>query len=154
MNRSKHFKAAKKANQDNGSGQTKNGIVKEFFKDGTLSCAGRCRDGTKIGEWKYYLRNGALKAVGKYADGKLNGPWKWYRETGKLMQTGSFDHEKRVGLWKRYHPNGMLFDEGEYDGEKQSANGAPMTPKENCSRRPGIGRVKDSRSGSGKGETT
>jgi len=31
----------------------KNGIFKEYFKDGTLSCVGECRNGEKVGEWKY-----------------------------------------------------------------------------------------------------
>jgi antitoxin component YwqK of YwqJK toxin-antitoxin module len=63
---------------------TKDGVVEEFFKDGTLSSVGKYRNGEKIGEWK------------------------WYRENGKLMQSGSFDDEKRAAKWKRYHPNGSL----------------------------------------------
>jgi antitoxin component YwqK of YwqJK toxin-antitoxin module len=42
-------------------GRLKNGLIKEFFKDGTLSCVGEYRNGEKIGEWKYYLRNGLPK---------------------------------------------------------------------------------------------
>ena len=36
-------------------GKLKNGEFKEFFKDGTLACVGKYRNGEKVGEWKYYL---------------------------------------------------------------------------------------------------
>jgi antitoxin component YwqK of YwqJK toxin-antitoxin module len=101
-------------------GRPKNGMIKECFKDGALSCVGEYRNGAKIGEWKYYLRNGSLKAIGRYSNGELTGEWKWYRENGKLMQTGSFDDEKRMGVWTRYHPNGALYDEGEYVNDKRA----------------------------------
>jgi len=99
--------------QHDADGKLKNGVFKEYFKDGTLACVGKNRNGEKIGEWKYYLRNGLLKAIGRFSNGKMTGGWKWYRESGKLMQTGSFDDEKKVGTWKRYHPTGALYDEGE-----------------------------------------
>jgi antitoxin component YwqK of YwqJK toxin-antitoxin module len=44
-------------------GQLKNGVFKEYFKDGTLSCVGEYSNGEKIGEWKYYLKNGLLKLL-------------------------------------------------------------------------------------------
>jgi antitoxin component YwqK of YwqJK toxin-antitoxin module len=101
-------------------GKLKNGIFKEHFKDGTLSCIGEYSNSEKVGEWKYYLRNGSLKAIGKYSNGKMTAEWKWYRENGEeLMQTGSFYDEKKVGIWKRYHANGALYDEGEYVNDKK-----------------------------------
>jgi hypothetical protein len=101
-------------------GRLKNGVYKEYFKDGTLSCAGKYSHGEKAGQWKYYLRNGVLRAIGRYSGGKMTGEWKWYRENGKLMQTGSFEDEKKVGIWKRYHRNGALYDEGEYVNDKKA----------------------------------
>jgi antitoxin component YwqK of YwqJK toxin-antitoxin module len=92
------------ANKHDDSAALKNGMVKEFFKDGVLSCTGEYGNGEKIGVWKYYLRNGSLKAIGKYADGKLTGEWKWYRENGKLMQTGSFNGRKENGHLEEIPP--------------------------------------------------
>ena len=66
-------------------GRPKNGIFKEYFKDGTLSNLGQFSRGKKTGEWKYYLRNGLLKAVGKFSHGKMTGEWTWYRENGEVM---------------------------------------------------------------------
>lgn len=63
-------------------GKLKNGVFKEHYRDGTLSCVGKYCDGTKVGGWKYYLRNGQLRALGKFAAGKMTGEWKWYRENG------------------------------------------------------------------------
>ena len=63
-----------KTDKNDARGQLKNGIVKEYFTDGTLMCEGKYKDGKKVGQWKYYLRNGRLKAVGKFAGGKMTGP--------------------------------------------------------------------------------
>src|SRR5216117_3957841 len=76
-------------------GQLKNGVFKEHFKDGTVSCVGKYSNGEKVGQWKYYLRNGALRAIGRYSGGKMTGEWKWYRENGKLMQTGSLRMKRK-----------------------------------------------------------
>ncbi len=35
-------------------GQLKNGILKEHFKNGTLSCIGEYTIGEKTGEWKLF----------------------------------------------------------------------------------------------------
>jgi antitoxin component YwqK of YwqJK toxin-antitoxin module len=102
------------------NGELKNGIQKEYFKNGSVSCEGAFINGERTGEWKYYLANGQLKAIGNYTDGKMTGEWKWYRENGKLMQTGSFDNEIKTGLWKRYREDGDLMDETEFiNGKKK-----------------------------------
>ena len=106
----------------NKNGKLKNGVHKEYFKDGSVSCEGDFKDGERTGEWKYYLANGKLKAVGNYKEGKMTGAWKWYRENGKLMQTGSFDNEIKTGLWSRYREDGNLMDETEFiNGKKGKA---------------------------------
>jgi antitoxin component YwqK of YwqJK toxin-antitoxin module len=43
----------------------KDGIVKEYYKDGSLSATGKNKNGKKTGVWKYYLKNGVLRATGK-----------------------------------------------------------------------------------------
>ena len=55
----------------------KDGVCKEYFKNGSLSCEGVYAKGEKTGEWKYYLLTGKLKAIGKYENGKMTGEWKW-----------------------------------------------------------------------------
>lgn len=75
-------------------GRLKNGVFKEFFKDGTLSSVGEYSEGEKVGEWRYYLRNGLLKAIGRFSNGKMTGEWAWYRENGEPMNTGSFNDDE------------------------------------------------------------
>ena len=41
-------------------GKLENGLFKEHFKNGRLSCVGKYRNGEKSGEWKIYDLNGAL----------------------------------------------------------------------------------------------
>jgi antitoxin component YwqK of YwqJK toxin-antitoxin module len=36
----------------------KNGLHKEYYRDGALETIGRYLDGEKSGPWKYYLTNG------------------------------------------------------------------------------------------------
>jgi uncharacterized glyoxalase superfamily protein PhnB len=100
-------------------GKLKNGVFRESYKDGTLACVGKYRNGGKAGVWRYYLRNGQLRAIGKFTGGKMTGEWKWYRENGRLMQTGSFLAEKKSGVWKRYQPNGVLYDEGKFADDQK-----------------------------------
>jgi antitoxin component YwqK of YwqJK toxin-antitoxin module len=119
-------------------GKLKDGEFKEYFKDGTLACVGKCCNGEKIGEWKHYLRNGVLRAVGRFAAGKMTGAWKWYRENGKLMQTGSFVEERKSGIWRRYHRNGRCMRKANSPTTKRSANGACMTPRANSSKPPSM----------------
>jgi antitoxin component YwqK of YwqJK toxin-antitoxin module len=97
----------------------KNGVHKDFFKDGSVSCEGNFEDRERTGEWKYYLANGRLKAIGNYTNGKMTGEWKWYRDNGKLMQTGSFDNEIKTGLWTRYREDSTLLDETEFRNGKK-----------------------------------
>ena len=101
------------------NGELKNGIYKQYFKDGSVSCEGEFKDGERTGEWKYYLANSRLKAIGNYKDGKMSGEWKWYRTNGELMQTGSFDNEIKCGLWTRYREDGCLMDETEFINGKK-----------------------------------
>ena len=50
-------------------GQLKNGIFKEFFKDGALSCVGKYRNGEKIGEWRTYDAKGKLTKTTRHKRG-------------------------------------------------------------------------------------
>ena len=61
-------------------GNLKNGLFKEYFRDGSIACEGQHRNGNKTGEWKFYFKNGRLQSVGKYDDDVISGSWKWYRE--------------------------------------------------------------------------
>ncbi len=53
----------------------KEGVFKQYFKDGTVSCVGEYVNGERSGEWKYYLRSGLVKAIGCYDQGKMTGAW-------------------------------------------------------------------------------
>jgi antitoxin component YwqK of YwqJK toxin-antitoxin module len=64
-----------KANQPNK--KQKDGLQKEYFRDGSLSSAGKYQNGKRTGTWKFYLRNGKLRATGKFLNGKFTGLWKW-----------------------------------------------------------------------------
>ena len=47
-----------KTSKDKRRRQSKTGVVKVFFKDGTLSCVDKYRNGEKIDEWPTYDAKG------------------------------------------------------------------------------------------------
>jgi antitoxin component YwqK of YwqJK toxin-antitoxin module len=111
-----------KNSQSTKDGKPPDGIYKEYFKNGAVSCEGNYKNGERTGQWKYWLANGQLKATGKYTKGKMTGKWTWYRENGKLMQTGSFTNEIKTGTWTRYKADGSLLDKTEFANGKKKAN--------------------------------
>ena len=55
-------------NKYDSKGQLKNGLFKEYFKDGTLSCVGEYLNGEKTGEWE-----GIYKFSGNLVREKIDG---------------------------------------------------------------------------------
>jgi len=74
----------------------KEGLHKEYFRDGKLANVGKYKDGKKTGVWKFYFRNGTVRATGKFSDDQFTGLWKWFRESGKPLQNGKFENGKQV----------------------------------------------------------
>lgn len=67
-------------------GQLKNGLFKEFFMNGVLSCVGKYKNGKMTGIWNRYHPNGELYTQGKYEYNIKTGVWKTYTLKGELSK--------------------------------------------------------------------
>src|SRR5438045_2778985 len=95
-------KKAKGTNMKNETAAQKDGLLKEYFADGSLSGSAHYKDGKQHGTCTYYYKNGVLKATGRFKDGMFTGYWHWNRENGGPLQHGEFKQGLQVGPWKRY----------------------------------------------------
>jgi len=74
-----------------GFGKKKNGVIKEYYSDGTL------------------------KSEATYVKGKEHGPIKIYHENGNLALEGEFNAGLRSGIMTTYHENGSRSAQLEYN---------------------------------------
>ena len=75
--------------------------------------------GKKNGIGKEYYKDGKLKFEGEYLNGKRNGIGKRYYNDGKLLSEGEYLNGEKIGIFKKYYSDGKLLSEGEYlNGKK------------------------------------
>ena len=75
--------------------------------------------GEKNGMGKEYYKNGNLKYKGEYLNGKRNGKGKECYEDGVLQYEGEYLNGKRNGKGKEYNKDRELIYEGEYLNDKK-----------------------------------
>lgn len=74
-----------------GFGRKKDGVIKEYYSDGTL------------------------KSEATYVKGKEHGPIKLYHENGNIALEGGFNAGLRFGIFTAYHENGKKSSQIEYN---------------------------------------
>lgn len=102
-------------------GKQKEGLFREFSKEGTLTSAsiyekdiviskGLLNDnGFKDGSWVEYYSSGTIKSKGTYKGGVKVGLWEHYYENGNLEQKGNFNNEGLAeGEWIWYFDNNQI----------------------------------------------
>ena len=111
----------------------KNGIGKEYYKDGKLKFEGEYLNEKRHGIGKEYFPNGKLFSEGEYLNGKKwnikeydkngniinelkngKGYLKLYNKYNNLIFEGEFINGIQNGKGKEYYDNGILKYEGEY----------------------------------------
>ena len=66
-------------------------------------------DGLRQGLWKNYYKDGTLMGEEHYLNGELHGLWKSYHDDGAtLWGEGHYLNDMKHGLWKKYHEDGTL----------------------------------------------
>lgn len=58
------------------------------------------------GIFREYHRNGQVIAEGMYANGKEQGIWREYYENGQLAAEGYYENGEEVGTWQYWNPDG------------------------------------------------
>lgn len=105
---------------------TKQGVFREYGKDGSIINSYLYENNTKTGEgiidpegkyqgnWKRFYPTGELRAEGQYIDGKKEGEWKFYYQNGKFEQRGNYKNDKPHGPWKWWYEDGSVWREEGY----------------------------------------
>ena len=76
------------------------------------------KDGKRDGVYKEYDKNGKLSKEKNYEDGWLDGVFKVYHVNGNLGIEGNYEDGKRDGVHKYYDENGKLEREENYKDDK------------------------------------
>ena len=98
----------------------KEGLWREYHKNGQLKSEGNYVAGLKDGLHKEWENNGVLLLEGYYTKGKANGLMKWFHERGHLAGEGNMIDGIRVGMWKicDIQENGFCIDAYFKDGKR------------------------------------
>jgi antitoxin component YwqK of YwqJK toxin-antitoxin module len=100
-----------------------NGIKTVYFKDSKkIFQTVEYKNGKKNGLLKEYYKNGHLKAVQHFTNDTLTDTSLFYHENGKLSNVQLMVKNKKQGCWKKYNKDGNLYSEinfkdGVLDGE-------------------------------------
>lgn len=81
--------------------------LKSEFKLTEYECTKILPD-EKDGIVKLYYPNGTLSAEYTITKEVMSGPFKEYYLDGTLEVEGAYENDQKVGLWKYYYPNGLL----------------------------------------------
>lgn len=112
----------------------KQGIFREYGKDGEIISSAIYEDNIKVGEgiitgsgkyqgsWKMYYPTGEIKAEGEYLEGNKDGKWKYYYLTGEIEQKGNYKNNLASGEWIWYFKSGEVkrqeyYRKGREDGK-------------------------------------
>ncbi len=99
------------------------GYAKLYYENGKLSEEGNWKGTKWIGNYKYYHENGKPKYEFVFTnDGKRSGKQKYYHENGKIAIEGDWKDGKEAGLIKEYYPDGSIKSEKNFaDGKLDEA---------------------------------
>ncbi|MCL2485245.1 MAG: toxin-antitoxin system YwqK family antitoxin [Endomicrobia bacterium] len=110
------------------------GVVKEYYPNGTASSVRNYKAGHLYGPAKEYYPNGKIKEEATYRDELLFGALRKYSETGVILTSYEYYDGKLCGIAKDFYSNGKIKTETEYlNGKKEgrqreySSNGILIT---------------------------
>ena len=114
-----------------------NGLLRVYYKDGSIKTEVPLRNGRSSGLEKKYYRSGTLATAIMFHHGKENGMAIKYYPTGLPEYETNFKHGYEEGSSKAYYPDGKLkseifFKHGEaMQGYKIMENGRKITIPKN-----------------------
>ena len=94
---------------------SKNGILNEFYDDGTIKIEYFFNNGKKHGLQKRWYENGQLEILYNYDMGKLEGLQKKWHQNGILKGEWYYIDDKLNGIIKEWYPNKQLKFSKHYD---------------------------------------
>ena len=103
---------------DKKSKSKKDGLVKQFYKNGKIRSAINYKGGRKNGLAISYYKDGTPKQEIEYVEDKKHGVAKTYYENGKLFQKTPYENGVKHGVREKYRQNGKLMAEIPYHNGK------------------------------------
>jgi len=98
-----------------------------FYQMGDHIEEGSYRDGVKSGIWKYHYINGNINFEGNFVDGVEDGKHKYYYETGKLRNEEIYRVGVKSDSWKSFNELGELVLTVDYkEGKEFKINGTKL----------------------------
>lgn len=89
--------------------------VKTYYSDGNVRWEGSMENGKRNGVWREFARNGILIGEYIYKDGTLNGPAKLFFYSGKTFKELTYKNGNLNGVYKEYFRNGQLYRKAWYE---------------------------------------
>lgn len=86
----------------------KDGVWKEFNKQGVLISEGLYADNVRSGSWKFYYETGELAIEETYHAGRMEGTFKSYYKNGKMISLGQYINNKREGEFLIFNESGTV----------------------------------------------
>lgn len=96
--------------------KVRDGVIKKYFKNGSLKTAITYHEGVKHGIAKSYYKDGKLRQEINYAENKKQGKATTYYENGKVFQITQYENDTIQGIREKYRQNGDLMAEIPYHG--------------------------------------
>lgn len=90
-----------------------------IYNIGDNKTEGEYSEDTRTGLWKSYFDDGSLQFEGKFVDNNPNGEHTWYWGNGKIKKQGKYVMGRKIGDWKKYDKNGLLLIVIAYQGGKE-----------------------------------
>jgi antitoxin component YwqK of YwqJK toxin-antitoxin module len=96
------------------------GVIKEYFSNGTISATRNYKSGRLYGPVREYYPNGKIKEEASYKDNVLDGVVRKYSETGNILLLQEYRDGELSGLCRDYYANGKIHTEKEYFNGKKN----------------------------------
>ena len=92
----------------------KEGAVKVYFENGTLSEIRSYKKNVMDGTWLTFNEKKVRIAEAHYLDGKKDGKWYIWDDNGKLIYELEYTNGEKTGSWKKYDTDGNVISERNY----------------------------------------
>lgn len=89
-------------------GKLVNGVINEYFEDGTLKEEINYNNGKKHGIQKKFKRDGEISGIVSFNNGELHGRCESYYSDGTLSKVENYKNDLHHGLFEWFYENGQL----------------------------------------------
>ncbi len=95
------------------------GVVKEWYEDGTLAFSGSFKQGNKEGKFLDFFPDGSLKSEKNFKNSLVDGDQKEWFLNGKKQLEATFNEGKKEGFFRTWNEKEVLTYEGAFENDLQ-----------------------------------